>query len=172
MKRVMKVFLVLALTLSTTSIFAQKFGRINMQELILAMPETAEMQTKLEAFRQDLLENLETMQVEFNNKVADYQKVATTATDSVRSLKEKELQDLQTRMEQFEQSAMQEMQTKQSELLQPIVTKAQEAVKKISTAGGYTAVYDTAVASLAFYDEAAVPDISGDVKTELGIVAQ
>lgn len=172
MKKVMKAFLVVALTLCTTTIFAQKMGRINMQEIIIAMPETTEMQTKLEAFRQDLLGNLETMQVELNNKFEDYQKTATTATDSVRALKEKDMQDLQTRMEQFEQNAMQEMQAKQNELLQPILVKAREAVTKVSQAGGYTVVYDLSVASLAYYDEASVIDIAPEVKAELGIVAQ
>ncbi len=172
MKKVMRVFMVVALTLCTTTIFAQKLGRVNMQELIVAMPETAEMQTKLEAFRQDLLGNLETMQVELNNKYVDYQNTATTVTDSVRNLKEKDIQDLQTRMEQFEQSAMQEMQAKQNELLQPIIAKAQAAVKKISQEGEYTVVYDLSVASMAYYDEAAVTDISAAVKAELGIVAQ
>ncbi|MFI3333422.1 MAG: OmpH family outer membrane protein [Rikenellaceae bacterium] len=172
MKKVMKVFMVVALTLSATTIFAQKLGRINMQEIIVSMPETTEMQTKLEAFRQDLVGNLETMQVELNNKFVDYQNTATTATDSVRSLKEKDIQDLQTRMEQFEQSAMQEMQAKQNELLQPIISKAQEAVKKVSQAGAYTVVYDLSVASLAYYDEASVTDLTSAVKAELGVVAQ
>ncbi len=173
MKKVMKVFMVVALTLSTSAIFAQKLGRINMQEIIVAMPETAEMQAKLETFRQDLVGNLETMQVELNNKFADYQNTATTVTDSVRSLKEKDIQDLQTRMEQFEQSAMQEMQAKQNELLQPVVAKAQAAVKKVAQTGGYSVVYDLSVASLAYYDEATVTDLAAAVKAELGIaVAQ
>ncbi|MFI3264940.1 MAG: OmpH family outer membrane protein [Rikenellaceae bacterium] len=172
MKKVMKVLMIVVLTLSTTAIFAQKVGCINMQEIIVAMPETTEMQTNLEAFRQDLVGNLETMQVELNNKYVDYQNTATTATDSVRSLKEKDIQDLQTRMEQFEQSAMQEMQAKQNELLQPIIAKAQAAVKKVSQAGGYTVVYDLTVASLAYYDEATVVNIASLVRAELGIAAQ
>ncbi|MFR9503373.1 MAG: OmpH family outer membrane protein [Rikenellaceae bacterium] len=172
MKKVMRVFMVVALTLCTTSIFAQKMGRINMQEIVMSMPETTEMQTKLEEFRKDLVGNLETMQVELNNKFVDYQNTSATATDAVRSLKEKDIQDLQTRMQEFEQSAMQEMQAKQNELLQPIITKAQDAVKKVSQAGSYTVVYDLAVASLAYYDEATVIDITAAVKSELGIVAQ
>ncbi len=169
MKKLMKVVMVVALTLCSSTIFAQKLGRINMQEIIVAMPETTEMQTKLEAFRQDLLGNLETMQVELNNKYADYQSTYQTVTDSVRSLKEKDIQDLQTRMEQFEQSAMQEMQAKQGELLQPVITKAQEAVKKVATAGAYSVIYDLSVASLAYYDESQVVDIAPAVKAELGI---
>ncbi|MFI3316913.1 MAG: OmpH family outer membrane protein [Rikenellaceae bacterium] len=172
MRKVIKVCMVAAMLLSSSTIFAQKMGRINMQELLVAMPETTEMQTKLEAFRQDLVANLETIQVEFNNKVQEYQNAESTMTASVRNLKEKELQDLQARMEEFQQNAMQEMQMKQNELLQPIITKAQEAVKKVSQEQAYAVVYDLSVASLVYYDEATVIDITPAVKTELGIVAQ
>ena len=34
--------------MGATSLYAQKFGRINSQEIVMAMPETKEMQTNLE----------------------------------------------------------------------------------------------------------------------------
>ncbi len=169
MNKVIKICMVAALMMCSTSIFAQKLGRISMQEIIVAMPETTSMQTNLEAFRKDLADNLETMQVELNKKYEDYQKNLSTMTASVRDLKEKDMQDLQTRLQQFEQSAMQDMQAKQNELLEPIIKKAKDAVNKVSKAGGYTVVYDMAVNSLAYIDEASVTDISGAVKAELGI---
>ena len=49
MKNVLKLTLALAMMLSCTTLFAQKFGRINSQEVMIAMPETTEMQTKLQA---------------------------------------------------------------------------------------------------------------------------
>ena len=38
MKKAIKLTLAVALMLSATSLFAQKFGRINSQEILLAMP--------------------------------------------------------------------------------------------------------------------------------------
>ncbi len=169
MKKVFKLFLVVALTLCTTSIFAQKLGRINSQEVIMAMPETAQMQLDMEAFRKDLSDQLETMNVELNNMYVDYQKNMETMTASVRGLKEKEMQDIQSRAQQFEQSAMQEMQAKQNELLQPIVAKAQEAISTVAKAGAYTVIFDSSTQSLAYVDEATVVDITADVKSSLGI---
>ena len=43
--------------------------------------------------------------------------------------------------------SQQDMQKKQGELLEPIIVKAQDAVKEVSKAGGYTVVYDTSAAS-------------------------
>lgn len=169
MKKLFTVAIVAAMALGVTTASAQKLGRVQVQEIVMTMPETQTMQTNLEAFRKDLADNLETMQVEFNNKLADYQGNLSTYTDSVRSLKETELQDLQTRMQQFEQNAMQEIQKKQNELLQPIINKAREAISKVSKAGGFSVIFDSAAGAMAYIDETIVVDIEPAVKKELGI---
>ena len=151
MKKILKIVLTVAFVAGSTSVFAQKLGRINMQELVFAMPETAEMQKNLEAY-----------QKEFSDK-------NSTMSDSVRQLKEKELNDLKTRYDEFVQVSQQDMQKKQGELLEPIIVKAQDAVKEVSKAGGYTVVYDTSVNAVAYFDEAVVTDILPAVKTKLGI---
>lgn len=169
MKNVLKLTLAFAMILSATSLFAQKFGRVNTQEIIVAMPETKEMQTNMEAYGKDLQDNMETIGVEFNTKLQEYQKNYETLSDAVRQLKEKELQELQNRRTEFEQVAQQDYQKRQNEMLAPIVTKAKEAIDKVSTAGGYLAVFDTSTGSLAYFDEATLTDLAPLVKKELGI---
>ncbi|MFI3259363.1 MAG: OmpH family outer membrane protein [Rikenellaceae bacterium] len=169
MKNLLKIALFVALTLSTTLVSAQKSGRINIQTIIVAMPETAKMQADLEAIRKDFSENLETMQVELNNKINDYQQNEATMTASIRSLKEKDMQDLNTRMQQFEQSATQEMQAKQNEMLSPIIAKAREAVDAEAKAGGFAMIFDESAGALAYYDETLVPDITPNVMKRMGL---
>ena len=135
MKKAIKLTLAVALMLSATSLFAQKFGRINSQEILLAMPETKEMETNLQAYAKDLQDNLETIAVEFNQKLADFQKNYATYSDSVRQLKERELQELQNRRQEFEQVAQQDIQKKQQELLTPIIEKAKAAMMGIPVDG-------------------------------------
>ena len=131
MKKILKIVLTVAFVAGSTSVFAQKLGRINMQELVFAMPETAEMQKNLEAYQKELQDQLETIGVEFNNKLNEYTKQVSdknsTMSDSVRQLKEKELNDLKTRYDEFVQVSQQDMQKKQGELLEPIIVKAQDA---------------------------------------------
>ena len=171
MKKILKIVLTVAFVAGSTSVFAQKLGRINMQELVFAMPETAEMQKNLEAYQKELQDQLETIGVEFNNKLNEYTKQVSdknsTMSDSVRQLKEKELNDLKTRYDEFVQVSQQDMQKKQGELLEPIIVKAQDAVKEVSKAGRYTVVYDTSVNAVAYFDEAVVTDILPAVKTKL-----
>lgn len=167
MKKVIKLTLAVALTLSASSLFAQKFGRINSQEILLAMPETKEMETNMQAFYKDLQDNLETITVEFNQKYLDFQKNFDTYSDAVRQLKQKELQELQGRREEFEQIAQQEYQKKQQELLTPIIDKAKSAIDKVAKENGYLAVFETG--SLAAYDTEALTDLAPQVRKELGI---
>ncbi len=169
MKRFLKLTLFVAMMFVVSGASAQKMGRVNLQELLMVMPETAKMQSDLETIRQEFSANLETMQVELNNKIADYQKNEATMNSSVRSLKETEMQDLNTRMQQFEQTAVQELQVKQNQMLEPILAKAREAVSSVASAGGYAVVYDESTGSLAYSDPAQVTDLMGAVKSKLGI---
>ena len=167
MKNVLKLTLVLAMMLSCTTLFAQKLGRINSQEVMLAMPETAEMQTKLQAVAKDWEENLELINVEFNNKLQEFKKNLNSMSDAARQIKEKDLNDLRQRGTEMQQMAQQDLARQEQELMTPIIEKAQNAIQAVSKAGGFTAVFETG--SLVYFDETTLIDITPLVKKELGI---
>ena len=54
MKKAIKLTLAVVLVMGATSLFAQKFGRINTQEIIMAMPETKTMQENMDTFAKEL----------------------------------------------------------------------------------------------------------------------
>ena len=133
------------------------------------MNEFKEANTQLEAYAKDLSAQLETIQVEFNNKLQEYQKAASTMTDAVRPLKAKELSDLQNRIREFQQVAQQDIQKKEGELMEPIQKKANEAIKEVAKAGGYAVILEAGM--MIYCDEAQVKDISAEVKAKLGVSA-
>ena len=167
MKKVLKLTLAVVCVMFSTSLFAQKIGRISSQEVVVNMAEYKEAQTQLEALAKDLQAQMETIQVEMNTKIQEYQKGAETMTDAVRQLKEKELNDLNTRLQEFNQVAQQELQKKEQELMEPIIKKANEAISEVAKAGGYTVIMESG--SMVYFDEANVKDISPEVKAKLGI---
>ena len=89
MKKAIKLTLAVVLVMGATSLFAQKFGRINTQEIIMAMPETKTMQENMDTFAKELSDNIETMNVEFNTKLQDFQKNYNTFSDAIKEVKEK-----------------------------------------------------------------------------------
>ena len=170
MKKLVGLTLLAVAMFGISTVSAQKFARINLQEVVVAMPEFNEAQKNLESFGKDLQEQMEQIQVEFNNKLADFQKNQATMAASIKQMKQQELEQLQQRYAEFQQIAQQDFQKKEAELLEPIQKKAQDAVNKIAKANGYIAVYNTSVPSLAYFDEAQLIDIAPLVKKELGIV--
>ncbi len=167
MKKLIKLTLVLVMMLGSTSLFAQKFGRIDSQTIIMAMPEFKEMQTNLESLDKDYRENLELIGVEYQQKLQEFQKNYNTYTEATRNIKQKELVDLENRAQTIQQMAQQDLQKKQQELAAPIYEKAKKAIDKVAAAGGYTAIFETG--TLAYFSETALTDIAPLVKKELGI---
>lgn len=174
MKNFFRLTLAVVLMLSTSTVFAQKFGRVDMASVLTNMAEYKEAQSNLEAYGADLQNQLEQIMVEYNKLYADYEKNAATYSDSVRQLKEREIMEVQQRYADFQQIAQQDIQRKEMELMNPIIEKANEAVKKIAAAAGYLVVFSTTgdqpnSAGLAYFDAAALTDITAAVKKELGI---
>jgi outer membrane protein len=170
MKKLLGLTLLAVAMFGISTASAQKMARINLQEVVIAMPEFEEAQKNLELFGRDLQEQMEQIQVEFNNKMADYEKNQATMAASIKQMKQQELQQLQQRYAEFQQIAQQDFQKKEAELLEPVQKKAQDAINKIAKANGYIAVFNTAVPSLVYFDEAQLVDIAALVKKELGIV--
>jgi outer membrane protein len=146
-----------------------KFGHINSDELIQAMPEFDSATAKLEKFRKELVNALDLMTVELNNKNDAYTKEAKNLTDIVKQTKEQELIDLNKRIQDFQQNAQQQLQNKQVELFQPIYTKVDKAIKDVGKENGFLYVFDVAKGALLYFDETKSTNIMALAKTKLGI---
>ncbi len=171
MKKVIKLTLALVLMMGASSLYAQKFGRINTGEIIAAMPEMTEFQKNMEEFGKTLNEGIEAISVEYQTKMQEYQKSADALPEATREMKIRELQELGARREQYQQAAQQDYERKYNDLMTPIVEKARAAIDKVSKAGGYIGIFDTSAGALVYFDEAALTDIAPQVKVELGIPA-
>lgn len=170
MKIVLKLSLALLLLVAIIpSASAQKMGYINSQELISILPEADSVKVKLDSFSKELGELLEGIQVEYNNKVQDYQSNLATMSESIRGIKEKELVDLQARYEEFQGSAQQDLQREQSSLMKPIIETARAAIDKVSKDNSLIAVFDLSAGSLAYHDSTAMVNLLPLVKKHLGI---
>ena len=168
MKNLLKLTLIALLALMGTNVYGQKFGYINTQELLMAMPETDSVNIKLETLSKEWQEQLEVIQVEFNNKLQDYQKNSATYTDAMKQVKEQELDDLTRRYQEFNELASQNIRQKQQELLAPVLEKAENAIKQVGKNNGFTVIFDSTTASLVYWNDS-VEDVLPLVKKELGL---
>lgn len=165
----LKLFGVIALFLfAINAINAQKFGHVDSQKLLSIMPETAEAQKKIEAYVTDIRDQLDVMEVEYNNKLKNYQETVQTLSEVAREAKEQELTDLMRRVQEFEQSASGKIQNKQAEIFEPIRNKALKAIEAVGKENGFLYVFDIGSGVLLYYSDKS-EDILPMVKTKLGI---
>jgi outer membrane protein len=146
-----------------------KFGHINRNDLIQAMPEFDSAKVKLEKLNTELSNALELLQVEYNNKAEAYLKDSKNLTDIVRQTKEQELQDYQKRMSDFQTNAQQQLQEKQVELFKPITDKADKAIKDVGKENGFLYIFDLSQNQIAYYDDTKSTNVMPLVKTKLGL---
>jgi outer membrane protein len=100
-------------------------------------------------------------------KVTDYQKNVAGLSSIIKATKEKEITDLQGRIESFQQVAQQDIQAKQTELITPFVEKARAAIKDVAKEGGFAYIMN-AVEDILLYSEGG-EDVMPLVKKKLGI---
>ncbi len=170
MKRILQLLLAVTL-ISMGSVFAQtnlKFGHINGQELLSQMPERDSAEARLRAYGTDLTEQIEELHVEYNNKLQNYMSRRASLSDAIREARERELSELQQRIQEFEATAQQDYQRMQGEIMRPIIEKADNAIKKVAKQNGFLYVFDVSAGSVVYFSEASI-DILPLVKKELGI---
>jgi len=170
MKNIFRSAIILSAILFTNITFAQsneKFGHIDFAELYSAMPGLDSVRVLYETYAQTVQSQFDAMQSELENKVIDYQNNQASMSNIIRQTKEKEISDLQTRMEAFQISAQQDLQNKEAELTTPIIEIAEAAVKEVAKENGYTYVFNTAGGMVLFADPG--DDLMDLVRQKLGI---
>ena len=170
MKKMFKVlFLGIALFVMSGVAQAQvKIAHVNTAEILDAMPDKAKAEKDLEKYYGELQSQLETMAKEYQAKMQDYEANQATMSNLVKQSKEKEIIDIQNRIQQFQANAEGEFEKKRAELLSPILEKIQNAINSVGKEKGYTYVLDLATGAAVFVGDDAV-DATKDVKGKLGI---
>ena len=171
MKKVIGLLAVVAFLTISGNVDAQnfKFGHINSDELFMLMPERDTVIKILEEEQLLLQNTAEIMQVEYNNKLNDYTNELENLNPLVRQTKEEELVGLQQRMATFQQNAEAQMQQSQANLFQPVLQKAEKAIKDVATENKFTYIFDLSRGPIIYFDENVSEDILPLVKAKLGI---
>lgn len=163
----MKKLILVALICAPMSLFAQKFGHVNYQEVLAAMPEMKTAQTELETLAKQYEADLQSMQDEFKKKSEAYEKEEATLVENVKQRRQQELQELYQRIQQSYQDNQAAMAKAQEEKMQPIQTKLLEAIKAVGDTGGF--VYIMQAGACPYISSTLSTDVTAQIKAKLGI---
>ncbi|MBR5204699.1 MAG: OmpH family outer membrane protein [Bacteroidaceae bacterium] len=163
-----KIALILMLILPM-SVFAQKFGHIRSQEILLVMPEYTKAQTDIEVMRKQYEDDMKRVEDEFQKKFTAFQQEQANLPKNILERRQKELQELSERGMQMQQDAQQELQQSWMEMLEPIAKKIDDAIKAVGQEGGYVFIFDLNATQIPFVNETYATDVTSAVKAKLGI---
>lgn len=145
----------------------QKFGVVNAQEVMTAMPEFDSMKVKMQKIEQQLGEEMQANEKEYTSKVQDYQKNKDNYSEAIRAQKEKEINSIMQRIQEFEQVAQREYQDQQEKQMAPIRQKLVEAITKVGTENSFVFIFEKS--SALFVSPTLVVDATPLVRTALGL---
>ena len=160
-----KLFLMLML-FAPLSMFAQKFGHLNAQEVMASMPEFIKARGEIEASAKKYENDLTAMQDELKRKSDEYDKTKSTMNASKQQETEASLQQMYQKIQQTYQDNQQALQKAQQEKMTPITSKLVDAIKAVGKTGGYVYIMDVS-AGIPYISETLSKDVTAEVKTQL-----
>lgn len=169
MKKLSRILVLVVLALGISfgaNAQSQKIGYVDSQTIIDMMPESAKIKQDLQAYYNELQAELQAMATEYQNKMRDYEANSATMSNILRQSKEKEIVDLQGRIQDFQANAENDLAEKQEELSKPMLDKIKAAIDDVVKAKGLAYVFEKTVV-LSIGDSAI--DITPDVKAKLGL---
>ncbi len=144
-----------------------KIGFINADYILAQMPEAKQVEEDLKNTQKQYETLYQGKVKDFQDKLAAFEKMNADAKtpDIIKQDKEKELQNLQTSIQEFQQNSQSSLQKKQAQLLQPLLKKIEENMHAVANENAYTHVFNydagmgTAPILLHYPAEAAISDL-------------
>jgi len=167
MKLFRNLFVAVVLFTAFNTVQAQSVAHIDSEQLLMAMPETKDMETELKKVQQTYADEYNAQATALQAKLKKYDAEAPTQTDVKNEERRVEVESLKQKIQKYAQTADQEIQKKRFDLLKPIVEKAQKAVTDVAHEKGVKYVLDASPGKglIVFEGE----DLMAAVKAKLSI---
>ena len=151
-----------------TTANAQKFGHVNSQEIVQAMPEFTKARTDIEALTKQYEADMKSMQDELQKKADEFDKLPADTPENIKQRRQQELQEMYQKIQQNYQDNQQALAKEQSEKMQAITSKVIDAIKAVGQAGGYVYIMDLA-SGIPYISTTLSTDVTTEVKKKLGL---
>ena len=163
----MKKLILMLMLCAPMAVFAQKFGKVNTQVVVQSLPDYAKAQGEMAALSKQKENELKSMQDELTRKRQEDDKAKSAMNPTKQKETEEELQGLGAKIQQAYQDAQKELSEKNNALLEPILTKVQNAITAVGKAGGYTSIFEIGTSGVVFFGDN-VKDVTEEVKAKIG----
>jgi len=162
-----KLIGLLLLLIFLQNINAQKYGYLNKEELYKSMPDYDSATVQIEKIRKEFENQLAAMQDELSSKTTSLNNESANISEFLRQNRQEDIKNLDIRIQLFSVRATAQLEDKKNQFLQPIITRADNAIKAVADEQGFIFVIDGG--QLLYTDEKKCTNILPLVKAKLGV---
>ena len=164
----MKKLLFTIMLLAPMAVMAQKFGHVNTQDIIQAMPDYTKAKNEIDALQKQYEADLKSMQDELTKKSQDYEANEKTFPENIKQRRQQELQEMYQKIQQSYQDNQQALAKASQEKMGAITAKVVEAIKQVGQAGGYVYIMELP-GGIPYISTTLSTDVTAQVKAKLGL---
>ena len=145
-------FLVAAAPLSAQA--AGRIGYIDSRRLMAEAPGAQEVRQSIEAEMARFQEQIQAMQDTLQQMFTSYQQQQATMSPERRRQREEEITTRQRTYEERAEQLEEQAGRRQNELMEPVMTRVNDAINRLREEGGYAIIFDAATAGMVAADPA------------------
>ncbi|MCB0662017.1 MAG: OmpH family outer membrane protein [Saprospiraceae bacterium] len=150
MKRLIKAgSMALLCLLLSNAVQAQKFGYLNSAAVLSLMPEMKQAESSLEVTKKQYQERGKKMIEDLQMQYQEVQKKQAEGALSPKQMEEEEgkLMKAQEDIQNYEQEMVQKIQEKRNQVLEPLLTRINDAIQAVAKENNYQFIFDASPGS-------------------------
>lgn len=143
-----------------------KFGTVDTQTVLTAMPEFKEAENKLMNLQKGYENEYVKLQEDIQKKYQEFQAMGDTVPETIKMRRAEEIQAMQQRIESFLQVVDQDLAQKRQEYFAPVQQKLVDAINAVGAENGFTYIFEV---NGVIYKGTGNEDATPLVKAKLGL---
>ncbi len=144
-----------------------KFGHFRGNDVVQAMPEFTQAQAELTKQSKMHEDEYKRIGTEYQKALEEFVNAKDSLPTNIADRRQKELQEMAQKVQNYAQFADQDLATLQQKLMEPIVTKVNNAVKAVGDAEGMTYIFDLTSTSIPYVNDKSSIDLTEAIKAKL-----
>lgn len=144
--------LAIALFSFTGTANAQKYGHINAQEILLAVPGYQASSDEMERYSNQKTKAFNDLQTTIQNDFQQYMAIRETLPEAVQKSRDSDFREQEAKLQEFGVESQRRIEAKQNELMEPLLKQIQEAIKVVGREQGFAYIFDITQGGVVYFD--------------------
>ena len=152
MKKIIALLAIATLGFTGNTNAQKKYGHVNSQEVLKEVPGYSASEKEMERYRNSKVAQLQDLQKNVQGAYEKYMTEKGTLPKTIQKSRETEIQDMQLAAQQFETKAQKQIEEKYLELMEPLTTQLNSAIKEVAKTNGFAYIFDSSQGSLLYFE--------------------